>query len=136
MALARGLIVPKLRTIIVSSLIAFGLIVGLDRAYKAETGFSCISFIPCGPDFLIKELLTPRIAYSKFQELIANKETAKRTIESVDWVDTNYTGKYLSVKLRNDSNFYLVRKPQICIDDPIKRLESYGISVGFYYSCL
>lgn len=132
---------PKLQNIIAFSLIAFsfvalGLIVSLDRSYKADTGFSSLPLVFVGPDFYINELLAPRIAYSKFHKLIANKETAKRTIESVDWVDTNYVGKYLSVKLRNDSRYYRVRKPKICIDDPINLLESYGISVGFYFSCL
>lgn len=127
---------PKLKNIIAFSLIALGLIVGMDKVYEAKTGFGCIPYITCGPDFLINEYLTPQITYSKFQELIANKETAKKTIESVDWVDSNYAGKYLSVKLRNDSNYYRVRIPKVCKDHPGKRLESYGISVGFYYSCL
>lgn len=127
---------PKLQNIIAFSLIALGLIVGMDKGYEAKTGFRCIPYITCGPDFLINEFLTPQITYSKFQELIANKETAKRTIESVDWIDSNYAGKYFLVKLRNDSNYYRVRRPQICHENPFKRLESYGISVGFSYACL
>ncbi|QQR58766.1 MAG: hypothetical protein IPG59_04515 [Candidatus Melainabacteria bacterium] len=126
----------KLQSIIAFSLMASGLIVSLDAAYKAETGFSSIPLVFVGPRFFIVELLAPRVAYGKFQDLIANKETAKITIESVDLVDTNYAGKYLSVKFRNDSKYYRVRRPQICNEDSIKRLESYGISVGFYWSCL
>src|ERR1017187_5395640 len=106
---------------------AGGLIVSLyqvDRAYEAKEGFSPIA---AEANVWITELRTPHLAYSKFQTLIANKETAKSTIESVDLVDTNYVGKYLSVKLKNDPNEYRVYKPEICSDDPCKRLESYGI---------
>ena len=125
----------KLQKIIAFGLIAggLGLIMSLDRAYEAEEGFSPIVALA---QVWTTELRAPHLAYSKFQTLIANKETAKSTIESVNLVDTNYVGRYLSVKLRNDPNEYHVYKPEICSDDPCKRLESYGIPVGFYFSCL
>jgi len=110
-----------------------GLIVSLDRAYEAKELFSPVV---AEATVWITELRAPHLAYSKFQTLIASEETAKSAIESVDLIDTNYVGKYLSVRLKNDPNEYRVYKPENCSDDPCKRLESYGIPVGFWFSCL
>lgn len=63
----------KLRKIIAFSLMALVVTVILAMVYEVEAGFEI-----SGLKYFIEELFTPRIAYSKFQELIANKETAKK----------------------------------------------------------
>lgn len=121
----------RLKYIIAFGLMVYGVILVMAIVYETEAGFRF-----SGLNYFFEELTTPRIAYSKFLELVANKETAKKNIESIDWVDTNYAGKFFDVKLRNDSNHYRVRIPKVCKEHPGTRLESYGISVGFYWSCL
>jgi hypothetical protein len=127
--------VQKPYRIIAFSLMAAGLgvIVSFDSAYKAKEGFSPILAYP---RVWISEFRSPHLAYPRFQTLIANKETAKSAIESVNLVESNCESKYLSVKLKNDPSEYRVYKPENCIDDPCKRLESYGIPVGISFSCL
>jgi len=133
--------VPSFQIIIALILFCLGFIVSFDGSFAASDCFNGSPSIGLAR-LWIAELCTPRLAFSKFQALLADKETAQNTIESVDFVDSNYAGKYLSVKLRKDSNFYRVCSPQICsVKDPysldvVKRLGSFGISVGFAFQCL
>ena len=84
----------------------------------------------------VRELQTPQIPYEQFQNLIANRENAQCKIERVDWVDTNYAGKYFAVKLKNNTIEFHVRKADNCWQETLARVSSYGIPTRFYYSCL
>lgn len=115
-----------LKKTIAFTLAAVGLVVIWDGSHAgwdgSQTGLGpCAALLNCW----VGELLTPQMPYSKFETLSANKEIAQRTIERVDWVDTNYAGKYLEVKLKNEPKEYHVRKPKNCKEDPFDRLNSY-----------
>lgn len=121
---------PLPTAIVVAFTAALCVLFGLDKVYETDLGFCPFSALAT---VWYSELRAPHLSISQFQTIIDNNRSY---IEGVDLVDTNYNGKYLSVKLRNDCSEYRVSLSNNCSADLLKRLNSSGISVGFYFSCL
>lgn len=126
-----------LKKTIAITLMASGLVMIWDGSHAGWDGFSNglgpgAALLNC----LVGELWTPQIPYADFENLLANKENAQYRVERVDWVDTNYAGKYFAVKLKHNPIEFHIRKPDNCWQDTLKRASSYGIPTSFKFACL
>lgn len=86
--------------------------------------------------FWLEEISMPRLTYTQFENIIAQKENARKAVEHLSWVNTNYAGSFLSVKLKEHSRAFRVYIPEHLRESSTSKLKSYGIPMDWGFSCL
>ena len=80
------------------------------------------------------EAFNHRISLSDFQKMLSSK-TARRTVKTVEIVDTDYVGIYLKIELKNDSNAYKLYASKENLNRILQGVEANQIPVYLSFSC-